>query len=83
MRSESSSRSETARVAVGDVVEGHAAVAVDGDPEHPPLAGGGELDGLEVEPEGAQTVAERGGDPGAVRTDVAHDATSCAVVGPR
>ena len=65
---------------LGDVVEGDAAVLVDGDPQHAPLAGGRQLDGLEIEAEHGQRVAERICDPGAVRTDLAHDATSCAVV---
>ena len=41
---------------VGDVVEGDAAVLVDGDAEDPPLAGGGDLDRLDVETEGTQGV---------------------------
>jgi hypothetical protein len=34
---------------VRHVVEGHAPVLVDGDAQHPPIAGGGDLDGLDVE----------------------------------
>ncbi len=64
---------------LGDVVEGDAAVLVDGDPQQPPLAGGRELDGLEVEAHSS----ERGGEhpcksvPGLVG---AHGHPSCSAV---
>ena len=39
---------------VGDVVEGDPAVAVDGDPEDPALAGRRQLDRLDIEAEGGK-----------------------------
>ncbi len=59
---------------IGDVVEGHAAVLVDGDPQDPALAGRGDLDGLEVELERTQGAGEFRLDlvPGGVLADLAH-----------
>ena len=72
---------------VGDVVEGDAAVLVDGDAQHPALAGRGELHGLDVEAQGAQGVDQLRFDavPGGVLLGAAHGVRPpCAVVeGPR
>src|SRR4051794_15063710 len=59
---------------VGDVVEADPAVLVDGDAQPALPAGGSELDRLEVQAQVGQRVAERIGDPRAVRAERAHDA---------
>jgi hypothetical protein len=67
---------------VGDVVEGHAPVLVDGDAQHAALAGGGDLDGLDVEAHRTQGVDQLGFDavPGGVLTGGAHGAATSSEV---
>jgi hypothetical protein len=64
---------------LGDVVERDAAVAVDRDPQHPALAGRGQLDGLDVEPRGRQRVGDHLGKsvPGLID---AHGRPPCSAV---